>query len=397
MDRFIKHTKSLCPVCLDEIDAGLFIEDGKAVIAKECKAHGAFHGVVDPEGELYLKTVAKRRRRYSPLYALVLPVTKQCNLNCKWCYLPDREQEEEISVEKIKEIIDSCQHCYIVFSGGEPTLRKDLFSLITYTRRRHPEKFTVLLTNGVKLVDATYVKELKRAGLQYVIISFNGFCQKTHEYLSNRDLIDCKLKALRNLKKFKMWTSLSMTLAKGVNESEFFKVYRYAMRNIAFIWQIRLRNVSQIGIYKEGEHIYLTDMIKLVSRVTGFSIDQMCRSNSDNNAVFKQGTYFALDVFKTLNRLCGRSLWGRIRYWVAVGRLTGIINALRMYFEPPPPKKMHWRFRIQIFSWPTPGNIDLGECRMARIEHLTDSGEILPFLEALYKNERKFLKTEDAK
>ena len=51
-------------------------------------------------------------------------------------------------------------------------------------------------------------------------------------------------------------------------------------------------------------------------------------------------------------------------------------------------------FRIEIFSWPTASNIDLTECRLFCIDHVTNEGEILPFWEALYKNNKLRLSEE---
>lgn len=383
--QFLKNTKSLCPVCLDEVDAQLFINDEKIFITKECKDHGVCDSIVDPNADLYLQAVSKRKKRYTP-YGLVLPITTKCNLNCQWCYLP--KEHVQPSIDQIKETVDSCTNRYIVFSGGEPTLRDDLHELIAYVRNKHPNKFSVLLTNGIKLADKTYLKKLKEAGLQYVILSFNGFRKETHQYISNRDLLSIKLKALRNLKQLKLWTILSMTLAKGINEDEFIKVYRFGIRNSNFIRQIRLRNVSEIGVYKEGEHIYLSDMLKIVSGTTGFSINEMCRNNSTANRVFKTGNYFVLDIFEALKRRYKDSRISYLRYWFAVAKLAGLINTFRMLFEPPRPIETRMMFRIEIFAWPTPNNIDLEECRLFCIDHVTNKGEVLPFWGALYRNDR---------
>jgi uncharacterized radical SAM superfamily Fe-S cluster-containing enzyme len=391
---FIKSTKSLCPVCLKEIDTQLFLEDGKITIVKECESHGTFNDIVDPKAELYLRCVAKRRRRHSP-YGIVIPISNRCNLHCKWCYLPDRCEEKEPSFNSITRIISNCRHKYIVFSGGEPTLRDDLPELIAYVRKNHLNKFTVLLTNGIKLADISYLKRLKDSGLHYIIFSLNGFRKETHLYFSDQDLRVPKRMALKNLKRFKIWTILSTTLAKNVNEDEFHAIYKYGIRNIDFIRQIRLRNVSEIGIYRKREHIYLSDMVGLVSQATGFSMDEMYQNNSISNLVFKTGNYFVIDIFETLKNRYGRSIEGCIRYWLDMVKLTSIRNTLRMRFEPPRSRQTRLMFRIEIFSWPSPGNIDLLECRLFCIDHLTNNGEILPFWEALYKNEKLKLRTKE--
>ena len=38
----IKDTKSLCPVCLDKIDASVFERDGAVYMDKECAHHGRY-------------------------------------------------------------------------------------------------------------------------------------------------------------------------------------------------------------------------------------------------------------------------------------------------------------------------------------------------------------------
>jgi uncharacterized radical SAM superfamily Fe-S cluster-containing enzyme len=388
---FLRNIESLCPLCLEEVKAQLFLEDGQVTINKTCLEHGSFSDVVDPDGNLYLRTISKRHKRHNP-YGLVLPITSRCNLKCKWCYLPDKNIEFDIN--QIRSIIDNCHHRFIVFSGGEPTLREELAELITYVRRRYPNKFTVLLTNGLKLAEKSYVKELKEAGLQYVILSLNGFRQEIHQHISNQDLIELKKKALKNLKKFKIWTILSMTLVRGLNEEEFAKVYQYGIKNIQFIRQIRLRNVSEIGLYKKDDHIYLSDMLKLVSKATSFSIDEMCHNNLMTNSLFNTGNYFVLDIFKALKKKYAYNSWGRLKYWSHCVKLIGILNTFRMFFEPFQPKETRLMFRIEIFSWPTASNIDLSECRLFCIDHVTNEGEILPFWEALYKNDKLRLSEE---
>lgn len=389
---FLRNIESLCPLCLEEVKAQLFLEDGQVTISKTCIEHGSFSDVVDPDSNLYLRTISKRQKRHNP-YGLVLPITTRCNLRCKWCYLPDKNIE--FDAEKIKSIIDNCHHRFIVFSGGEPTLRKELPELITYVRRRYPNKFTVLLTNGLKLAEKSYVKELKDAGLQYVILSLNGFRQETHQHISNQDLTEPKKKALKNLKKFNIWTILSMTLVKGLNEEEFVKIYQYGLRNIQFIRQIRLRNVSEVGLYKKDSHIYLSDMLKLVSKATSLSIDEMCHNNLTANGLFNTSNYFVLDIFKALKKRYAHSSWGSLRFWSHCVKLMGIFNTLRMFFEPFQPKETRLMFRIEIFSWPAASNIDLSECRLFCIDHVTNEGEILPFWEALYRNDKLRLSKED--
>jgi MoaA/NifB/PqqE/SkfB family radical SAM enzyme len=57
---------------------------------------------------------------------------------------------------------------HVIFTGGEPTLRPDLFALI-----RHGEDLgmvTGLITDGLRLVDAAYLNELLQSGLDHVMV-----------------------------------------------------------------------------------------------------------------------------------------------------------------------------------------------------------------------------------
>ncbi|MBR0131314.1 MAG: radical SAM protein, partial [Firmicutes bacterium] len=75
-----------------------------------------------------------------------------CNQKCVHCYAAGQPQsdEAELSTEEWKRIIDKCREIgvpQITFTGGEPTMREDLFELI-----RHARWFISRLnTNGIKL------------------------------------------------------------------------------------------------------------------------------------------------------------------------------------------------------------------------------------------------------
>ena len=76
-----------------------------------------------------------------------------CNQNCIHCYAAGQElvSEEELSTEEWKRIIDKCREVCIpqvTFTGGEPTMREDLFELIDYASFF----VTRLNTNGIRLV-----------------------------------------------------------------------------------------------------------------------------------------------------------------------------------------------------------------------------------------------------
>lgn len=403
-DIFFKDTKSLCPTCLEEIDGQLFFRDDQLIVTKFCPRHGESSGVVDPDATLYLQCVTPPGRKKRP-YATVIPISLRCNLDCTWCYLPERGKELEPDPEAVMDTIDRCGSRYIVFSGGEPTLREDLVDLFRTVRRRFPDRIPSLLTNGVRLTDYAYLEELKEAGLGCIIFSFNGFRRETNEYFSGRDLTESKAAVLANLKRLGIPTILSMTIAKGINEDEFKPIYEYGLRNIDFVRALRLRNVSDIGVFTELPHLYMTDMIKGVSRATGFTVEEMCQINAVANHSLKSGNHFLFNMFSAVelrNRpavfrehrgereLNPGELAAEIkrRFRADAERLIGAENTRRMSEERPDAYLSMRNFVIEIFSWPTSGNIDLSECRQMAVNHIGPGGAVMPFLEALFANER---------
>lgn len=91
--------------------------------------------------------------------------TRACNLKCVHCYLDaGSPAKEELSTDEALRLIGSVAELgakSLVFTGGEPLLRKDLLKLIQHTHDLgiHP----VLATNGTLLTNAA-LKILKRVG-----------------------------------------------------------------------------------------------------------------------------------------------------------------------------------------------------------------------------------------
>ncbi|KAF0151757.1 MAG: putative Fe-S oxidoreductase, partial [Elusimicrobia bacterium] len=319
--RLIRKTRGLCPSCLAETDAELYSEGGRALIEKTCPVHGRSQDVADPDAELYLRCASGRANRPSR-YGLVIPVSYACDLSCRWCYLPERGRE--FAVDSIKAMIASSPARHIVFSGGEPCLRRELPELITHVRRAHPEKRSVLLTNGLRLADPSFAALLKESGLDYCILSLNGFRPATHEFFNGRDLSAEKAAALRNLKRLEIKTILSMTLARGVNEDELAAVVRFGLGNMDFVRQLRLRNVSDIGVHSPRERIYMSDMLRLASSATGFTLEEMFGENAVSNRRGATVNYFVMNVFNLLRRRARTAAAPGPAFWLAAASRAGL-------------------------------------------------------------------------
>ncbi|MBR6151861.1 MAG: radical SAM protein [Lachnospiraceae bacterium] len=106
-----------------------------------------------------------------------------CNQNCVHCYAAGQNQssEEELSTEQWKQILDKCRAVgipQVTFTGGEPTMREDLFELIDYAKWF----ITRLNTNGIKLTKE-YCEQLKKASLDSAQITFYSCDEEIHNQL----------------------------------------------------------------------------------------------------------------------------------------------------------------------------------------------------------------------
>jgi radical SAM protein with 4Fe4S-binding SPASM domain len=113
---------------------------------------------------------------------VVWNITSQCNLKCRHCYIEATEsaKENEMTTEEGKAFIDDLSEMKIpvlMFSGGEPLVRPDLFELAAYAVEKGLR--IVLSTNGT-LIDDFTAQMIKAAGFQYVGVSIDG-CEAIHD------------------------------------------------------------------------------------------------------------------------------------------------------------------------------------------------------------------------
>lgn len=106
-----------------------------------------------------------------------------CNQKCVHCYAANQElaEEEELSTDEWKKIIDKCREALIpqlTFTGGEPTMRDDLFELIDYAKWF----VTRLNTNGIKLTKE-YCEKLASVSLDSCQITFYSENEEIHNSL----------------------------------------------------------------------------------------------------------------------------------------------------------------------------------------------------------------------
>lgn len=95
-------------------------------------------------------------------------VSTTCNKKCDYCYAePNRRPQK--SIDQLLLDLKRVKNKTVILMGAEPTTRKDLPELVRAINSAG--KRTFLFTNGIKLKDQKYVRELVDAGIRYFEIS----------------------------------------------------------------------------------------------------------------------------------------------------------------------------------------------------------------------------------
>lgn len=112
-----------------------------------------------------------------PPDALLISPTMRCNLSCDGCYSGDYEHGDEMGLETMDRVIAEGKEMgihLILFTGGEPFLREDIFELF----ERHGDVGFQIYTNAT-LIDEKMVDRFIRLGNVMPAISVEGLQEHT--------------------------------------------------------------------------------------------------------------------------------------------------------------------------------------------------------------------------
>ncbi len=274
-----EYTQTVCPHCFaertrrsDESDAwcdGLLVShDDKVWMHRFCPHHGESESLYEEDLELwrsrsgwstptspiipdradnfgtfpgnYREGLPAAHGQHSCI--LVLNVTPRCNLSCPTCYAgaappgtprPPQERPTADDLEATVETIierEGGELGVLMLSGGEPSIREDLQALI---ERALEHKVTRVLvnTNGRRIArDDRFLEFLAshRDRIE-IYLQFDGLSEKSNLWHRGEDLRAEKQRALERLEKAGVWSTLVMTVARGVNEDEVGDVLKFGL------------------------------------------------------------------------------------------------------------------------------------------------------------------------
>ena len=267
-----RYVSAYCPECHDAAAplagvrrlAGYLSErDGRVFLVRGCPEHGRIETLYDESAEIltWLEQWTAPTKRHTPdtpgnfrpvpeayldglgemqtqhTCILLEDVLEGCNLCCPTCFAASSPQQRGIvPVANVLANLDqrlareNGRLDVLMLSGGEPTIHPQLVEILEGALAR-PVVRILLNTNGIEIArDDRLLAFLKRHRQRIeVYLQFDGFQLETHRFHRGADLRRIKAEALDRLSRAGIFTTLTMTVAQGVNDDEIGEVVRCAL------------------------------------------------------------------------------------------------------------------------------------------------------------------------
>jgi 12,18-didecarboxysiroheme deacetylase len=152
---------------------------------------------------------------------VVWNITQRCNLKCIHCYAHAKDVafKNELTTEEGKVLLDDFAQFgvpVVLFSGGEPVIRKDLPELARYAVERGMR--AVISTNGT-LITPEKAALFKEIGLSYVGISLDGMEEVNDRFRGMKGAFQGAVTGIRNCQEAGIKVGLRFTMNR-LNASE---------------------------------------------------------------------------------------------------------------------------------------------------------------------------------
>ena len=247
-----------CNKCKKPVPAAHAQRNGSVYLTKTCDECGVTETLISSNSEVWRRKRAawgyeeksdqdcsldcpscNQKYDHTPMIVFV-DVTNRCNLSCPICvaniramgfkFEPPLSYFEKIFARLAK--IDPRPS--IKLFGGEPTVRKDLVEIIELATKYG--LLTNVVTNGLRLADEAYAKELLATGAK-MNFSFDGIGEEVYDqFRAKTDCLPEKLKALENIRKYtQRKITLMCVVGKGVNDHLIPKLVDYCHERTDFI------------------------------------------------------------------------------------------------------------------------------------------------------------------
>jgi GTP 3',8-cyclase len=207
-----------------------------------------------------------------PLISLRISITNRCNVNCFYCHHDGiMAQNYEMTAEEMErtcKVAKSLGIEKIRLSGGEPLVRDDIVDIVSRIASLGFRDIS-LTTNGVLL--SKYAKDLFKAGLNRVNVSFDTLNPETYKFITKRDYMGLARDGIKSAVEAGLNpVKVNMVVMKGINSSEIWDMFQFCRENgvvLQLIELLKTENCEESEILNE----YHYDMEDLEEELTELS------------------------------------------------------------------------------------------------------------------------------
>ena len=201
---------------------------------------------------------------------LRISVTDRCNFRCRYCMpaegLPWLPKADILSYEEIAEIVRQLAPLglrRLRITGGEPTIRPALPTLVSMLRAVPEIEDISLSTNGAKLVEQADV--LRAAGLDRVNMSADSLRPDRIVAIARRDLgLDPVAAALAAERAGLTPVKINVVVMRGINDDE---LEDFARLTLAHPWHVRFIELMPVGDLRELTWDHVVPSEEILARV----------------------------------------------------------------------------------------------------------------------------------
>ncbi len=142
--------------------------------------------------------------------------TRKCNLKCLHCYSDSENLDYpgELTTAEARAMIEDIAAYKVpvlLFSGGEPFLREDMFELAELGKSRGIR--TVISSNGT-MITPGLAEKVKAQGFSYVGISLDGLAATNDKFRGSKGCFDKAVEGIRNCRAVDQKVGLRFTITK---------------------------------------------------------------------------------------------------------------------------------------------------------------------------------------
>jgi cyclic pyranopterin phosphate synthase len=210
---------------------------------------------------------------------LRISVTDRCNFRCVYCMplegMPWLPKRDILSYEEITAVVQQLAPLglrRLRITGGEPTIRPDLTSLVRQLRAVPEIEDIALSTNGVRLPELA--RPLFEAGLDRVNMSSDSLRSERIAALARRDLAFNPVRSAQAAQEAGLGPiKLNVVVLRGINDDE---IEDFARLTLEHPWHVRFIELMPVGDMREltWDHVLPSDeVLERIARLGALAPD----------------------------------------------------------------------------------------------------------------------------